>query len=328
LSNCHLYRPPLDDAVHQDAAMVEQKPGDENGRMVDAFMPPPPLGPPVMRIDGQQKKKIATNEEEEHRHSEWMTLSSSLVDHQTYPAEEIIEQNDADHQNGSAVRTAAGPDAGLDNEPERASSLESILSELLDDDHHFSNKRQRNTSGSSTSTFSTADPTIIRRRKFKFRRQMTNHSFRSSCNIVHQLASRSLMGSSRHHHSGSVMMIRCDHNMMRRDKRWKMASTVRIPTTSSSSSMNAANVLVAFDRDGSLLAVAHGRAELSVYDWQSMRLTTRRRRTNNDVAGSHTAATAADCPPILQFKVGPFSVPIALLAWNPFNEDEIVIGLR
>lgn len=293
----------------------------------DVFMPPPPLGPPMMRTD---------DEEEHHHHYSVRMELSSFVDHPTYPAaEEIIEHDDADHQNGTAAaRTAAGPDAGHDDEPDRPSSLSSSLRELLDDDHHLFNKRQRTSGSSSTSTFSTADPTIIRkRRKIKSKRQKTNHSFQSSRNIVHQLVSRSLIGSSRHHHSGSVMMIRCDQNMMHRDKRWKVASTLRIPTPSSSSSHSntAANMLVAFDRDGSLLAVTHGRAELSVYDWQSMRLTTRRRRTNDDAGGHHTTAAtmaATDCPPILQFKVGPFSVPIALLAWNPFHEDEIVIGLR
>jgi hypothetical protein len=173
-------------------------------------------------------------------------------------------------------------------------------------------KRQR-TFGASTSTFSTADPAqrIISKKNL----------FRSSRNIVHQLASRSFIGSSRHHFSS---LIRCDTPMCHY-RHWKIASKLRIPvkTATASNGMNATNVL-AFDRDGSLLAVAQGRAEVAVYDWQSMRLTTRRRTK----VGGNSSSDLAECQPMLQFKVGPFSVPIALLAWNPFNEDEIVIGLR
>jgi hypothetical protein len=197
---------------------------------------------------------------------------------------------------------AAGTSVRNRHEPEAASLRE------LDNQ----SKRQR-TSGSSTSTFSTANPA----QGIKSNKNL----FRSSRNIVHQLASRSFIGSSRHHFSS---VIRCDKRMCHY-RHWKIASKLRIPvrTATASNSMNATNVL-AFDRDGSLLAVAHGRAEVSVYDWQSMRLTTRRR---TKVVGGHSS-DLAECLPMLQFKVGPFSVPIALLAWNPFNEDEIVIGLR
>jgi hypothetical protein len=196
---------------------------------------------------------------------------------------------------------AAGTSVRNRHEPEAASLRE------LDNQ----SKRQR-TSGSSTSTFSTANPAQ--------RIESNKNLFRSSRNIVHQLACRSFIGSSRHHFSS---VIRCDKRM-RHYRHWKIASKLRIPvrTATASNNMNATNVL-AFDRDGSLLAVAHGRAEVSVYDWQSMRLTTRR----TTKVGGHSS-DLAECLPMLQFKVGPFSVPIALLAWNPFNEDEIVIGLR
>lgn len=131
-------------------------------------------------------------------------------------------------------------------------------------------------------------------------------------NIVHALTNRSLTGELRS--SLSPM----SGTLWRRKMNWCSISKLRIPikTPNSSNTVTA----LAFDHEGSLLAVAHGRAELSIYDWQSIRLTTLRktRDTGED----------ADCFPIMQVKVGPFSVPIALLAWNPFNEDEIAVGLR
>lgn len=132
-----------------------------------------------------------------------------------------------------------------------------------------------------------------------------------SRNLAHALANRSLTG--KFHSSQSHVTA----SRWQRKMNWCPASTLEIPlkTPTSTKVVNA----LAFDHEGSLLAVAHGRAEISIYDWQSVRLTTRRNTTETK---------AAECLPILQFKVGPFSVPIALVAWNPFNEDEIVIGLR